>query len=94
MAGYNFVNPTPEQYYMEHLNDRFIEETYSVNGKRPLFFSEDISIRHAKFKIWLLENHGMKVLTDEEVQFVSQEAFNTFMYEAEKLNTLRVLQKG
>lgn len=92
--GYNFMNPTPEQYYMEHLNDVFVEETYHTGGRRPLFFPDDIGVRHAKYKAWLLKNHNIKVLSDQEVQFQTREAFDTFMYEAEKLNTLRVLQNG
>lgn len=94
MARYNILNPDPQQYYFNHLNDLFVDETYSKDGRRPLFFEDDIGVRHERYKVWLLRNHGIKIISDTEVQFTSQEAYDTFLSEAEKLHTIRLLQEG
>lgn len=80
----------PEQYYMEHLHDFFDEEIHRPNENQR-FFS---AVYQRKFKVWLLQKHGMDILTDDEIQFVNQEAYDTFTYEVEKLHTLRMLQSG
>ena len=94
MTDYIRNKMSAEQYYMEHMHEMFDEEVYPTAGKQRFFYEDNIAVRHKKFKAWLLKKHGMKVLTDDEIQFVTQEAFDTFMYETEKLNTMRMLQNG